>query len=53
MLSPTMAPAAAHTITRSRLRSPLEATTPPVMTTVSLGTIGKNASSIETPKMTR
>ena len=43
---------AAQTITSGRLRSPAPATTPAVITTVSLGTSGKNASSIETAKTT-
>ena len=33
--------------------SPVAATTPAVITIVSLGTSGKNASSMATPKMTR
>jgi hypothetical protein len=43
-LSPRNAPAAAATITNPTLRSPAAATTPAVITTVSLGTTGKNAS---------
>ena len=51
MLSPRKAPALAKRITSSSERSPALATTPPVMTAVSLGTIGKNASSVATAKI--
>src|ERR671933_1466065 len=45
VLSPRNAPAAAAGTTIARLRSPALATTPAVMTAVSLGTIGTTASS--------
>ena len=38
-------------MTSGRLRSPDAARLPPMMTTVSLGTTGKNASTIATPKI--
>src|SRR4051812_18323141 len=50
-LSPAHAPSAAATRTNSILRSPEAASTPPVMTAVSLGTSGKNASRKAIPKM--
>ena len=52
MLSPTTAPALALRITPSSQRSPLEARFPAVMTTLSLGTNGKNASIADTAKIT-
>src|SRR5215217_6116868 len=45
MWSPRNAPAAAATMIPARFGSPLAAKTPAVMTRLSLGTIGKNASS--------
>jgi hypothetical protein len=51
MLSPTNAPVLAQRITKRRFRSPELATTPPVMTAVSLGTMGKNASIADTAKI--
>ena len=53
MLSPTIAPVEAQRITSGRLRSPAPASTPAVITTVSLGTSGKNASIMATAKTTR
>ena len=50
MLSPTNAPPAAARTQRTTLRSPAPASTPAVIATVSLGTIGKNASSIAIAK---
>ena len=46
MLSPTKAPAAAAAIAITTFRSPAPASTPAVIATVSLGTTGKNASSV-------
>ena len=51
MLSPRNAPQAAETITRGRLRSPADATTPAVITAVSLGTTGSIASSRANTRM--
>src|SRR3954452_6970793 len=50
-LSPAHAPSAPATRTSSILRSPDAARTPPVITAVSLGTSGKNASRNAIPKM--
>src|SRR5436190_23731570 len=44
VLSPRNAPEAAAAITRGRLRPPVDATTPAVITVVALGTTGTNAS---------
>ena len=53
MLSPRMAPVEAQRITSGRLRSPEPASTPALITTVSLGTTGKNASIAATAKIAR
>ena len=53
MLSPRNAPAAANAITIGRLRSPADATTPAVMTAVSLGTTGTIASKYASRKTIR
>ncbi len=51
--SPTSAPNAAVTITATRFGSPPAAKTPAVITTVSPGTAGKNASTAVTATITR
>src|SRR6186997_945204 len=53
MLSPAIAPAEAQRITSHSWRSPVPASTPAVITTVSAGTSGKNASIAETAKIAR
>src|SRR6188508_2423107 len=53
MLSPAIAPAEAQRITSQSWRSPVPASTPAVITTVSAGTSGKNASIAETAKIAR
>lgn len=48
MLSPTNAPTAAMATTSTRFGAPVRAKTPAVMTTLSLGTSGKNPSIADT-----
>ena len=53
MLSPMIAPAAAERMTSQQHEIARARKVPPMTTSVSLGTSGKNASTTATPKMTR